>query len=81
MKFFKDNYELDKSIPMDQDDPLVISMENEFKGFLEENGYKVKNVYSDYEYHINTMSFDLENNKEIRITHDDDDSMYRYLWF
>ena len=69
---FKDNYELDKSIPMDQDDPLVISMENEFKGFLEENGYKVKNVYSDYEYHINTMSFDLENNKEIRITHDDD---------
>ena len=32
MKFFKDNYELDKSIPMDQDgdEYIVISMENEF---------------------------------------------------
>ena len=73
MKFFKDNYELDESIPMDQDDPLVISMENEFKGFLEKNGYKVKRVYSDYEYHINTMSFYLESSKwYIRLTYDDD---------
>ena len=38
MKFFKDNYELDNTISMDEDDPLVVSMENEFKGFLQENG-------------------------------------------
>ena len=30
IKFFKETYELDSSIPMDQDDPLVISMQIEF---------------------------------------------------
>ncbi len=72
MKFFKDSYELDPSTPMGEEDPLVGIMENEFKGFLEENGYKVKRVYSEYEDYINTMSFDIENNKEIRLTYDDD---------
>ena len=73
MKFFKDNYELDNTISMDEDDPLVVSMENEFKGFLQENGYIVKSVYSDYfDGLIHNMNFELENNKEIRITHDDD---------
>ena len=31
---FKDNDELDNTISRDEDDPLVVSMENEFKGFL-----------------------------------------------
>ena len=49
VKFFKETYELDSSIPMDQDDPLVISMQNEFKGLLEKNGYVVKDAYSEYD--------------------------------
>ena len=72
IKFFKETYELDSSIAMDQDDPLVISMQNEFKGLLEKNGYVVKDAYSEYDEYIHSMSFDLDNNKEIRITHDDD---------
>lgn len=72
MKFFKDNYELDNTISMDEDDPLVVSMENEFKGFLLENGYPVKSVYSDYfDGIIHCMNFKLEN-KTIKLSHDDD---------
>lgn len=72
MKFFKDNYELDNTISMDEDDPLVVSMENEFKGFLQENGYTVKSVYSDYfDGIIQYMNFKLEN-KTIKLSHDDD---------
>ena len=71
MSFFKDTYELNESLPFGED-PQVISMENEFNGLLQENGYIVKNV--DYDYFdgiIHNMDFELEN-KIVRLTHDDD---------
>lgn len=34
MKFFNNSYELDPSIPMEEEDPLVGIMENEIKSLL-----------------------------------------------
>ena len=73
MKFFTDTYELEPSSnPEEPNDPLVKKMENEIKTLLEDNGYKVQEIYSEYyDGEIHSISLELDD-KLIRVTHDDD---------
>ncbi len=46
IKFFLNTYELDSSIPLDEEDPLVQKMENEIKSLLEKNDINVVKINS-----------------------------------
>jgi len=46
MKFFNNSYELDSSISMEEEDPLVGIMENEIKSLLQNKGINVVKITS-----------------------------------
>ena len=60
MKFFNNSYELDSSIPMEEEDPLVGIMENEIKSLLQNKGINVVKITSEYEECIDSIDIELE---------------------
>jgi hypothetical protein len=70
MKFFNNSYELDPSIPMEEEDPLVGIMENEIKSLLQNKGINVVKITSEYEEYIDSIDIELED-KVLRFTGDD----------
>lgn len=70
IKFFLNTYELDSSIPLDEEDPLVQKMENEIKSLLEKNDINVVKINSEYEEYIDSIDIELED-KVLRLTADD----------